>query len=259
MIRKTQFLKTIIFLTGPIIIIYYVTTGIRATLPSGYDLAGVSFMEKLAFSKEAFTSNAARNVFEQSFKTDFGYRLDAFDESAAILNSHESKGIPYMWGDDFLMGAYQSVPAIFATVPKRDPEEMIINHFELEDFDQVSTLFSSALADAGILGIPISFMVLGLIHAYLWRNCSKRKISSLIALGTKCSYFAMLPYLLAYEDYMGSYLAVGLRYWLVYTIIFMLILGCHAIFIQNDYKHYRKSLSAVRLTDKKSPKTPGIC
>jgi hypothetical protein len=240
MIRKIKFTQTIIMLAGPILLIYGVTTVIRTAFPSHFDSAGVSFMAKLALSKEVLTGNSAKNLFEKSLRTDIGYRLDAFDESGAILKSHESQGIPYMWGENFLMGAYQSVPAIFAKVRKQDPEKMIINHFELADFDQVSTLFSSALADGSMLGIPIAFMIIGLIHAILWRYWCDRNKSGWIAMGTKFSYFAMMPYLLGYEDYIGSYLAVGLRYWVIYTIIFASILCFYAIFPHNDFQNTKK-------------------
>jgi hypothetical protein len=242
MTRKTQFIKNVILFSGSIMLIYIITTAIRTTLPSHFDSAGASFTDKLAFSKEALTDNATKKLFEKSLRIDLGYRLDAFDESAAILKSHEGRSIPYMWGENFLMGAYQSVPAIFITVPKKEPEETIINHFELEYFDQISTLFSSALADGGIIGIPLAFIVLGLIHGYLWRHWSRGKKSGFIALGPKCSYFAMIPYLLTYEDYMGSYLALGLRYWLIFTIVFTSMLACYAISPRNYFIKKRRVL-----------------
>jgi hypothetical protein len=132
------------------------------------------------------------------------------------------------------MGAYQAVPKIFAPFPKRDPEEYIIDHFQLEDFDQISNLFSTPIADAGILGIPIAFMLFGLVHACLWRNWANRKITGLMSWGTKCSYFAVMPYLFPYEQYAGSYFSVSMRYWLIYTIIFSLLYSFYTLISQKD-------------------------
>jgi hypothetical protein len=230
MIRKIKFIKAAIILVLPIILIYVVTTVLRVGLPSDYDTAGVSFMDKLVSSKEVLaTGIASKKLFEHG-KLDVGYHLDAFDEAAAVLKSHEMEGIPYMWGDSSLMAVYQAVPGIFAPFPKEDEEEMLCNHFRLEPFDQLSNLYSTPIADFGILGIPIAFLVLGLIDAWLWRHWSKKKTSGLLGWGAKCAYFAIIPYLLSYEDFAGGYIAINFRYWLVYIIIFATILGCLTFF-----------------------------
>jgi hypothetical protein len=241
MIRKIKFIKAAIFLAIPIMLIYVITTSIRVAMPSKYDEAGVSFMDKLASSREVLSKGmSSQNLVERSLKVDMGYRLDAFDASAGILKSHETEGVPYMWGEHFLTGAHQSLPGIMAMTAKEDPEQMVNNHFGLVDFDQLTTLYSSSIADCGILGIPLAFLVFGLGHAYLWRQWSKKKISGVIAWGAKCSYFAILPYLLSFENYTGTYLTINLRYWVIYMIIFTSILGCYAIFTKKDFMGMRR-------------------
>lgn len=240
MMWKLKFLKTFILSVVPIIAIYAITTGIRTTMPSEYDRPGAAFTEKLALSKEVLASAGTKNKIERNFMVDVGYHLDSFDESAAIIKNHEIQGIPYMWGEHFFDGVYQSVPAMLGATDKIDPEEGIILHFDLVLFDQCSTLFATGIADGGILGIPIVFLVVGLMHAYLWRYWSEGKISSLIDWGAKCSSFAMIPYLLAYETFLGVYLAVNFRYWVIFTIIFTLILGCYSIMSPNNSMDKRK-------------------
>lgn len=241
MIRKIKFIKAAIFLAIPIMLIYVITTSIRVAMPSKYDEAGVSFMDKLASSREVLSKGmSSQNLVERSLKVDMGYRLDAFDASAGILKSHETEGVPYMWGEHFLTGAHQSLPGIMAMTAKEDPEQMVNNHFGLVDFDQLTTLYSSSIADCGILGIPLAFLVFGLGHAYLWRQWSKKKISGVIAWGAKCSYFAILPYLLSFENYTGTYLTINLRYWVIYMIIFTSILGCYAVFTKKDFMGMRR-------------------
>ena len=104
-----------------------------------------------------------------------GYRLDAFDESAGIIKSHEIEDIPYMWGHHFPHGSLSERTSIVSRVCQKDPEQSICVHFDLVTFDQCSTLFSTRIADCGILGITIVFMLVGLMRAYLWRYWSEEK------------------------------------------------------------------------------------
>ena len=70
MIRKIKFIKAAIFLAIPLILIYVITTGIRVAMPPKYDKAGVSFMDKLAISKEALSKGmSSQNMVERSFKS----------------------------------------------------------------------------------------------------------------------------------------------------------------------------------------------
>ena len=66
-VSETKFIKTAIIMVLPIIFIYFATTAVRLALPSRYDAAGASFIDKLSFSKELLVTDVAqRNVIEDA-------------------------------------------------------------------------------------------------------------------------------------------------------------------------------------------------
>jgi hypothetical protein len=232
LVRKINYVKIAIYSILLFSLVYFVTTAIRRNVPADINLAGVSVTDRLSFSKKALMGQESATSTETSFWIDVGYRVDAFDLSAAILDKHENESTPYMWGEEVVIGAYQAVPSMLAIIPKEDhnPKGAIIDHFTLQQFDQLTNLFSTAVADAGIMGIPIIFLAVGFFHSFLWRHFTTAKNLGILSSGTKYAYLAIIPLLLLFETYSGTYFAIIIRSGVIYTLVFSSLIVYPAIF-----------------------------
>jgi hypothetical protein len=153
---------------------------------------------------------------------DLRYRLAGLDFPAAIWQSHNDFGYPYLLGRHNALAASKVVPRVFwPDKPIEDPEALISESFDLLLPDQLSTPLPSALADGGPLGAVAIFFALGSIMAVLQALIWKSEVGFFL-------YLASFAYLLNYEEYAFAYPAVWLRFVVITAIIskaFLLIVG----------------------------------
>jgi len=209
-------LKTIAvfaLIIGPLL--YFFTTTIRLSNLSSYiKERDTNVTDRINLSIRSFQDAENIERATERAHTDFTYRMNHMEFPAAILMQQMEYDIPFMWGECNFWGAYHAIPEQFIPFPKEDAEEAACDHFSLEAFDQASSIVSSAVADGGILGIPLVFWIVGFFHGILWRNvASRQKNITLIYL-----LFALIPELLQTEQPLGSYILVtgrdAILYWL---------------------------------------------
>lgn len=214
LVRKRNFLKIVIIGIIAMPLTYYIVTGIRDSLTPEVMESGVSVVERFKGAADNLKEQALKPAVEAHLKIDVGYRLDAFDEPAAILKSRDHNHIAYMYGREFYEGAYGVVPAVLAPSPKLDAERIIIEHFDLEDFDQNSTMFGTAIADFGIFSLALFTALVGFFNAYLWRIIATGTFT-----GVRFALFGLISGLIKYNEMIGSYIPLNVRNGLLYVII----------------------------------------
>jgi hypothetical protein len=213
-----------IFITILLILLtsYLITTFLRTSpLYDEIHQKGIGIDKRIRAARESFTysSDATEKMGERIF-IDIGYRLNFIEFPAAILMQNIEYNIPFMWGEDNLWGVYQAIPSILIPFPKQEPEEVAVEHFSLEGFDQNSSILSSAIADAGIIGIPIVFAIVGIFHAMLFRLLASPSKNP----ASKYLLFAILPNLLNCQVTLGDYIFVTMRYAIIYYVYILIII-----------------------------------
>jgi|GEM_PF-3100178 len=141
-------------------------------------------------------------------------RIAALDFPSAIMDAHISNGIPLMYGEHNLLGAATIIPrVIWPGKPRGEMEGLIVRHYELSHRDQQTTLFASAYADWGIVGILGCGAFLAVFFGAVLRVILIRKDGILV-------YLLALYVLLSRFQ---SPLFMSTLYWLRWVLIIMVL------------------------------------
>lgn len=141
-------------------------------------------------------------------------RIAGLDFPAAIMDAHINSGIPFIYGRQNLLGAAKIIPRVlWPGKPKGGVEGVAVRHYELSQRDQLSTLFTSAYADWGIIGVIGGGAFLALFFGVALRLILIRQDGILVYL---LSLYVLL------SKFQGTMLMSAL-FWLRWVFIIMII------------------------------------
>ena len=151
----------------------------------------------------------AQNLLLQNLKK----RVTGLDFPAAIMNAHLNYGITFMYGRHNLLVTTKTIPRLFwPGKPKQGTQGEIIQHFELAQFDQTVSIFSSLYADGGIIGVIIGAGILSVFLAWVERLVFSRGDGIIV-------YILALPILAQFETYFAKYCILWLRWIIIIMIV----------------------------------------
>ena len=234
--NNNKFYKSIKYLLI-IPILFLLTTAIRQELFGSYRYqnAGMSVSTRVELFHKTLQDPRVEGAMKERLQTDFGYRVNGIEWAGAMLYSHETLGTPFMWGKNFFWGAYQAVPEVFLPFPKKSPEALANANFKFTQWDPNGSMFASAVADAGLLGIIIGYFALGFFNGALWRYAASPKTSQY----AKLAYLALIPGLIHYQDSLGEYIFINIRYAILFAILFWMIIKLSKLFLSpTRYKRF---------------------
>jgi len=199
-IRKINLKNNLMLIIFIVAIVLAVSTARRVTGGRYYE-AGIGIEERIAITYESAFGDSALRKTREGLSLDFAYRLNALEWTAAILDSQENMGRSILYGEVFFWAAYQAFPNIFLPFPKEEPEQVVNRHYHIAEVDQNSNIFGSAVADGGLLGIPVIFFLIGIFHGLIWRGIGSGRTSPSILL----SFFAIIPNLEPFGNSAGTH------------------------------------------------------
>lgn len=174
--------------------------------------AGVPIQERLDVALKAFQDPLSSKKVEESFRVDYGYRVNAIEWPARMMRSMYLVSAPYMLGEDLFWSVYQGVPSFLTPFPKMDPKGVANEHYSLKSVDQNGTVFGTVIADWGIWGLLPCFGLIGFFHALIWRHFCSANASW----AYRFVLFALIPVLMTFEIAFGTIFVHTLRYGLCF-------------------------------------------
>jgi len=177
-----------------VIVAYVAGTRIKAMGMGAREVSGVERISEI-ISADVDESSVLENM-----SIDFGYRVNGIEFAAAIFKA-QVEGTGWMWGAalfrDFLNLIPKPILEYLGVTPRNDSERVIVDHYQLLDTDQNSSVLSSCVADFGILGVVAYFIMLALFH-------SKIVLSLYRGRSTLLAYLGTTPLLMRFDTDLGS-------------------------------------------------------
>lgn len=130
------------------------------------------------------------------FYIDVGYRLGQLDFPSAILQS-QNQGENWMFGQTILKAFWYHMPQIVTTPLGIDrpttAKKLIAEHYLLNDMDQSDSILSSGVADFGLYGGALYFIILALFHAKIVKKFLTNDL-------TRIAYIAFFPSMFRWDS-----------------------------------------------------------
>lgn len=164
-----------------------------------------------------------------SFNIDIGYRMAGFELPATILMNYQH-GTPPMLGKTFVSAFFQGLPSYFRPPGIYSTRKAIYDHFSyhgiLADDEEMGIPLASGLADFGIIGGVLIYIIMAISYWGFWRlsQLTPRLFLS----------FIMIAPLLFYIDLFWDSFFVSFRA-LLFSWFFLFAL--HGLFMPSMKKH----------------------
>jgi hypothetical protein len=189
-------IRTIVVLGAAGIALFVILTSVRSGLM--YGQMSLNQLEEnmidtmISGHADLGTSEYALSQYDQN-------RLSGLELAAAIERSHETNGVPWMYGYHNWLYIARSVPRfVWPGKPGTDPEVAINQHFGFSQADQLTVPFSSGYADGGIIGVGVGLALMGLLLCLIQHFVWRLKSGALI-------YAGSTALLLNFEQYVAEY------------------------------------------------------
>jgi len=206
---------------GAVICAYLVLTAVKVSFNYDYGVYVSTSSERSA--RQRASAMLASGVMgdwgkiEKTVLTDIGYRVAALDFPAAIERAYSERGVPFMHGYQSWVALQMSIPRLFwPSKHVEDPEDVIVRHFGLPAFDQLSTPFAAGYADGGWAGVWVGLVALGVGSCIAQRVIWRSRSGVFIYLGG-----------LADLCYVESYVVTYLLFWV--RVCLLVAVACAAI------------------------------
>ncbi len=162
-------------------------------------------------------------VNQESLITDLGYRMSGFELPATIFMNLDH-GVPTMKGKVFIDSFVQGIPSYFRPEGIFSARKAIFDHFgyrgRLYDDEEMGIPLASGIADFGILGGILIYIVMGIGYWFLWRL-------SQISVRMFMAFIMVAPTLFYIDLFWGSFfvsIKAGIFSWLLLLILGKLIM-----------------------------------
>jgi hypothetical protein len=228
-------------------ILFILTTTIREELFGVYNHYNekISVNTRVELLVNALQDQKVKAGMKKHVESDFGYRMNGIEWAGAMLHSHHTLGTPFMWGENFLWSAYQSFPEVFLPFPKRSAEGLSNINFKLINRDPNGSMFASAIADGGFLGIIIGYFMIGFFNGTLWRYAASPNTPQY----PKLAYLALIPGLIQYQYCLGSYIFMNIRHGILFAILFWIIITMPKLFLSPTRHENKRFFSNQHLLE----------